>query len=99
MSAREDELRDLWDKIVQCEREMPAKNPAEFAAKKRELDTLRRHYQRLSGLSCNPNNWRENEVRGDRQFIREAQGQMDERHETQDSMGQMPEWYRPFTKG
>lgn len=96
MDARQAELRRLWDKILECERVMRVKSGADFEAKKREMAALQAAYARVSGTSCNPSNWRENEIKGDRQFYGQAAQGDFESQPTTDRLNDFPPGYKPF---
>ena len=87
------ECEALWQKILDLEK-VPATNPADFAWKQKEMASLRQAYMRATGTSCNPNNWRENELKGDMKAFGDAAGGRPSENLTSEDLSNLPKGYQ-----
>ena len=87
------EAEKLWAEILACEK-LPSGNPQDFEYKRKEMERLRLAYQRASGTSSHPHNWRENEVKGDLQAFGEITG--GQAPITSDDLNNKPKGYVPY---
>ena len=85
------EAQRLWSEILKLEA-VPATNPADFAWKQKEMQSLRQAYMRATGTSCSPGNWRENELKGDMKAFGGIAGRPAE-NLTADDLNNLPPGY------
>lgn len=88
------EAERLWSKILELERQ-PVKSEADFKWKQTEGRRLREAYAAASGTSCRPENWRENQLKGDMKAIGSAIGGRPSENLTAEDLNNLPPGYTP----